>query len=154
MEKPEDEYERASPTVALVFANAQKAVESRNNQVEALNTKLNAIAGFSAALIKFAGDLPGGDIPSRISLVCYSCLLLKLLVLVSLSTAAAIALFGVLAKPVDLIVPSSREQIDICRRFQPSEERYKEVLVRKVYEPNLNALGRLEALIPIRHKAA
>ena len=40
---------------------------------------LSAVAGFSAALIKFAGDLPDQSILIQDSLPCYSCSVLKIL---------------------------------------------------------------------------
>jgi hypothetical protein len=65
--------------IELIFTNAQESIKSLDSRINILNTQLSAVAGFSAALIKFAGDLPDQGIIVQDSLPCYSCSGFKIL---------------------------------------------------------------------------
>ncbi|MFM7572719.1 MAG: hypothetical protein ACKO4S_06220 [Snowella sp.] len=84
--------------IELIFTDAQESIKVLDSRVNILNTQLSAVAGFSAALIKFAGDLPDQSILIQDSLPCYSCSVLKILSLLLLVASAAISLIGILQK--------------------------------------------------------
>jgi hypothetical protein len=99
--------------IELIFTDAQESIKVLDSRVNILNTQLSAVAGFSAALIKFAGDLPDQSILIQDSLPCYSCSVLKILSLLLLVASAGISLIGILQKQggQDSII-SPNEQVE------------------------------------------
>ena len=108
-----------------------------------LNTQLSAVAGCSAALIKFAGDLPDQSILIQDSLPCYSCSVLKILSLLLLVASAAISLIGILKRPSgeDSII-SPNEQVEKC--LELTEDGYKLLFIDQ-YEQSIKSLSILSA---------
>ena len=104
---------------------------------------MSALAGFSAALIKFAGDLPDQQVILQDSLPCYSCSILKVLSLVLLVVSATISLVGILKRRdgEDSII-SPNEQVEKCLELTSDE--YKLWFIDK-YEKDIDSLGRLNA---------
>jgi hypothetical protein len=128
--------------IELIFTDAQESIKVLDSRVNILNTQLSAVAGFSAALIKFAGDLPDQSILIQDSLPCYSCLLLKILGLL-LVASAYISLIGILKRPSgeDSII-SPNEQVEKC--LELTEAEYKLLFIAQ-YEKNIGSLSILSA---------
>jgi hypothetical protein len=87
-----------SEIIALIFKNAQESIKDLDDEIKGLNTQLGSITGFSAALIKLAGDLPDRSIILIDSLPCNSCSILKISSLILLSVSILISLTGLLPK--------------------------------------------------------
>ena len=143
---PEDSY---SKIIKLIFDDAQQSIKSINDSINILNTKLTAVTGFSAAVIKFAGDLPDQRIHFPIEgwiepLVCYSCLILKILSLVLLSLSTFIGLRALLPMQGgnDKII-SPAEQVEKCLSL--SEDEYR-LLFIDISDKNIQSLVKLRDL--------
>ena len=129
--------------IELIFRDAQESIKVLDSRVNILNTQLSAVAGFSAALIKFAGDLPDQSILIQDSLPCYSCSVLKILSLLLLVASAGISLIGILQKQggQDSII-SPNEQVEKC--LELTEDGYKLLFIDQ-YEKNIRSLSILSA---------
>ncbi|PZV22689.1 MAG: hypothetical protein DCF12_20290 [Snowella sp.] len=129
--------------IDLIFTDAQESIKVLDSRVNILNTQLSAVAGFSAALIKFAGDLPDQSILIQDSLPCYSCSVLKILSLLLLVASAGISLIGILQKRggEDSIF-SPNEQVEKC--LELTEDEYKLLFIDQ-YEKNIRSLSILSA---------
>ena len=129
--------------IELIFTDAQESIKVLDSRVNILNTQLSAVAGFSAALIKFAGDLPDQSILIQDSLPCYSCSVLKILCLLLLVASAGISLIGILKRPSgeDSII-SPNEQVEKCLGL--TEDEYKLLFIDQ-YEKNIGSLSILSA---------
>jgi hypothetical protein len=114
-------------------------LESLDRSINSLNAQLSAVAGFSAALIRFAGDLP--DRSSISTLPCYTCSLLKISSLILLSTVTLISLSGFLPKDggEDQII-SPAEQVEKCINL--SEDEYKLLFISQ-YDRDIESLNKL-----------
>ena len=128
--------------IELIFTDAQESIKVLDSRVNILNTQLSAVAGFSAALIKFAGDLPDQSILIQDSLPCYSCSVLKILSLL-LVASAGISLIGILQKQggQDSII-SPNEQVEKC--LELTEDGYKLLFIDQ-YEQSIKSLSILSA---------
>lgn len=129
--------------IELIFTDAQESIKVLDSRVNILNTQLSAVAGFSAALIKFAGDLPDQSILIQDSLPCYSCSVLKILSLLLLVASAGISLIGILQKRggQDSII-SPNEQVEKC--LELTEDGYKLLFIDQ-YEQSIKSLSILSA---------
>lgn len=127
--------------IAMIFENAQESIEDLDGEIKGLNTQLGSITGFSAALIKLAGDLPDQSIILRDSLPCNSCSILKILSLLLLSVSIVISLIGLLPKNggEDNII-SPTEQVEKCIGLSQDEYR---LLFIKQYERAITTLSNL-----------
>jgi hypothetical protein len=125
--------------VDLIFENAKELLESLDRSINSLNAQLSAVAGFSAALIRFAGDLP--DRSSISALPCYTCSILKIVSLILLSTVTLISLSGFLPKDggEDQIV-SPAEQVEKC--IDLSQDEYKLLFIAQ-YDRDIESLNKL-----------
>jgi hypothetical protein len=127
--------------VDLIFENAKESIEGLDRSINSLNAQLSAVAGFSAALIRFAGDLPDQSAVSIDSLPCYTCSLLKISSLILLSTVTLISLSGFLPKDggEDQII-SPAEQVEKC--IDLSEAEYKLLFISQ-YDRDIESLNKL-----------
>lgn len=125
----------------MIFENAQKSIEDLDSEIKGLNTQLGSITGFSAALIKLAGDLPDQSLKMIDSLPCNSCSILKILSLVLLSVSIVISLNGILKKNggEDSII-SPTEQFEKCIDLCQNE--YKLLFIR-LYERDIKTLSNM-----------
>lgn len=130
-----------SQIIELIFTNAKESINTLDSRVNLLNTQLSALAGFSAALIKFAGDLPDQQVIIQDSLPCYSCSVMNVLSLVVLVVSAIISLVGILKKRggEDSII-SPNEQVE--KFLELTSDEYKLWFVDK-YEKDIETLARL-----------
>jgi len=127
--------------IELIFENAQESIKYLDGDIKSLNTQLSAVTGFSAALIKFADDLPDRSIILISSLPCNSCSVFKILSLFLLSVAIFVSLGGLLPKDggEDQII-SPIEQVEKC--LELSEDEYK-LLFIKQYDLDIRSLNNL-----------
>jgi hypothetical protein len=116
--------------IELIFENAQESIKDIDSNIKSLNTQLSAVTGFSAALIKFADDLPDRSIILSGSLPCNTCSVLKILSLLLLSVSTFISLSGLLPKDggEDQII-SPTEQVEKC--LELSENEYRLLFIKQ-----------------------
>lgn len=141
----ESNSESYSTIIELIYQNAQQSIRDLNESINALNTTLSAVTGFSVVLVKFIGDLPGRtlDIPlTDLSnmLPCNICLLLKLSSLVFLLISSGIGLSALLPKSLKARIFSPAEQIEKC--LELSEDEYKLLFIRE-FDRNIASLVEL-----------
>jgi hypothetical protein len=84
---PEQDNEREHTNINLIYDYTEYRIKLTNDSINALNTKLSAVLGFSATSIIFSINLPNqAFIPNQEHLYfCYSCLILKTIVCVLLA---------------------------------------------------------------------
>jgi hypothetical protein len=95
-ESPTDESCKAN--IALSYEYLNRSVTEVKSNIDSIHTRLGLIVGFDATFIKLSSDLP--DQTATLAsigdnhLVCYSCLILKILFFICLSISLGIALWG------------------------------------------------------------
>lgn len=117
--------------ITLIYEYAQQALKDLDASSNTLNTKLAAVIGFDAALIRFSSSLPDKSLVIELvsldlHLNCYSCLLLKILSYMSLIISLVFALWGFRPqKGGELILPE-----ELMEKFlEISEEHYRESIL-------------------------
>lgn len=81
--------------IKLIYVYTEYRLKLANDSLNVLNTKLGSIIAFSGAAIGFSINLPNGvfDILAE-QLICYSCLIFKILVCLSLVISICISMTG------------------------------------------------------------
>lgn len=91
-------YEAYKANIALSYEYLNKSVTEVKSNIDSINTRLGLIVGFDATFIRFSSGLP--DQTATLAsvadnfLVCYSCLILKILFCICLSISLGIAVWG------------------------------------------------------------
>jgi hypothetical protein len=131
-----------SKIIALIFENAKESIKDLDSETKSLTTQLASLTGFSAALIKFAGDLPDRSTILTDSLPCNTCSVLKILSLLLLSISTVLSLSGLLPKGggEDNII-SPIEQVEKCINL--SQDEYKLLLIDQ-YERDIESFNNLK----------
>ncbi len=117
--------------INLIYEYAEKALKDIQTSSNVLNTKLGAVIGFDAALIRFSSSLPDKsfvvDLPNiNIHLICNFCFLLKLSAYIALIISLAFGLWGFKPqKGGEIILPE--ELIEKC--LDISEEHYRRSII-------------------------
>jgi hypothetical protein len=110
--------------IELIFENAQESVKTIDGTINRLNTQLGAVAGLSAALIKFANELPDQSTIFSSSLLCYGCSIFKILTILLLLISTLLSFWGLLPKDGDESnIFSPLEQRD--KFIELSQDEYK-----------------------------
>jgi len=81
--------------IKLIYGYTEYRLKLANDSLNALNTKLGSIIAFSGAAIGFSINLPNkgfGVVDGQ--LICYSCLVLKILVCLCLVISICISMMG------------------------------------------------------------
>ena len=135
--------------ITLIYEYAQETLKELNSSKSALNTKLAAVIGFDAALIRFSSNLPDRSLVIAlvnldIHLNCYSCLLLKILSYISLMISLVFALWGFIPKKAGVII-LPKELMN--KYLKISEEHYRESIIASWNKS-------IEELAAIRDKTA
>jgi hypothetical protein len=93
--------------IKLIYSYTEYRIKLVNDSITALNTKFGSIIAFSGAAIGFSINLPNHAfiIESSPQLVCYSCLILKMLICLLLIIAIYIATIGYSPKPGGAMTP-------------------------------------------------
>lgn len=132
-----------SQIVKLIFEDAQESIKFLDSSINNLNTKLSAIVGFGVVLIKSAGNLPDQSLEITGSgwsglLSCYSCSVLKALILILLVISTLLSLRALLPRKdgKDRII-SPAEQVEKC--LELSEDEYR-LLFIKEYDQAIESL--------------
>ena len=116
-----------NPNITLIYEYAQQALKDLDTSSNILNTKLAAVIGFDAALIRFSSSSPDKSLVIELvnigfHLNCYSCLFLKILSYMSLIISLVFALWGFRPqKGGEIILPE--ELMEKC--LEISEEHYR-----------------------------
>lgn len=149
MEPPLDDDERKEHNnIIIIYDYTQYRIKLTNDSINALNTKLSAVLGFSGVSIFFSINLPNQPfLTNSIDLVCYSCLLLKVSVSVALAIAICIAIQGFRPKAVGGMTPP---RILMNEYYHDSEENCRLVITKTWLE----ALDEFEAMRDIKSKIA
>lgn len=117
--------------ITLIYEYAQQALKDLISTRTALNTKLAAVIGFDATLIRFSSSLPDKSlvidlVNLDLHLNCYSCLLLKILSDTILVISLILALSGFRPQKVgEIILPE--ELMEKC--LEISEEHYRQSII-------------------------
>ena len=101
--------EKEHTNIKLIYEYTEYRLKLVNDSINALNTKLSAILGFSATSIVFSINLPNQAFitnPAENSL-CYCCLLLKIIVCVLLVATIYIGINGFRPKAGGGMTPPS-----------------------------------------------
>jgi hypothetical protein len=81
--------------IKLIYNYTEYRLKLANDSLNSLNAKLGSIIAFSGAAIGFSINLPNQGFGSTTEqLICYSCLILKILVCLSLIVAVCISMTG------------------------------------------------------------
>jgi hypothetical protein len=134
--------ENYSKIIDLIYKNAQQSIADIDSSINTLNTKLSALTGFDALLIKLVNDLPGKLHAIEISnasygLPCYSCLLLKVLACFFLAVSLLISLKALLPKKGNDKIIAPSEQVEKC--LELTDEEYK-LLFIDLYDEDIQSL--------------
>lgn len=105
----------------------EKSIEDIQGSIDVLNTKLSAVVGFNAVLIRFSSSLPDKSLKIDIetlgvNLSCYSCLILKILSCILLIISIIISLIAFFPKGTGTIIRPN-ELIEKCLKV--SEQDYR-----------------------------
>ncbi len=91
----ENEESKKHSNFILIYNYTEYRIKLANESISALNTKLSAVLAFSATSIFFSINLPNQPfLPTSTHLICYTCLLLKISVAITLAIAIFIAIQG------------------------------------------------------------
>lgn len=91
-------YEDYKANIALSYGYLDKSVTEIKSNIDTINTRLGLIVGLDATFLRFSSGLPDQTVTiasvTDNLLFCYSCLILKILFCVCLSTSIGIAVWG------------------------------------------------------------
>jgi hypothetical protein len=100
-----DNDNTSKPNTELIYNYTEALIKAQNESLNRLDTKLGGLLAFTGVLVKIAADLPGRTALQGITgLICYSCILLKVLTLVFLALAALKLCIGITAKLREKVV--------------------------------------------------
>ncbi|HEY9813872.1 MAG TPA: hypothetical protein V6D31_10115 [Candidatus Sericytochromatia bacterium] len=91
-------YDDYKSNIALSYEYLGKSIAEVKSNIDSINTRLGLIVGLDATFIRFSSGLP--DQVATVAsvadyfLVCYSCLILKVLFCVCLSISIGLAVWG------------------------------------------------------------
>lgn len=89
----------SKPNTELIYNYTEALIKAQNESLNRLDAKLGGLLAFTGVLVKIAADLPGRTALQRVTgLICYTCVLLKVLTLVFLALAALKLCIGITAK--------------------------------------------------------
>ncbi|HLO89451.1 MAG TPA: hypothetical protein VK203_31200 [Nostocaceae cyanobacterium] len=137
MESPTNNNQDES-NIALIYEYAEQALKSVQADIDALNTKLSAVIGFNAVLIRFSSGLPDQSLKINVKILgvclsCYSCITLKIISCILLIISIIICLLAFFPKSGGEIV-RPRELIEKCLTI--TEETYRLSIIN-VWDKNL-----------------
>ena len=128
----------------FIYNYTEKLIEDQGESLNRLDTKLSGFLAFTGLMIKFASDFPKEeDLENKIQLICYSCIILKILTIICLMVAAILLGWGIVKKvkpgvisPKDLIKykdqsPKKVLQYSIVYYWIKAELDYEELGVEK-----------------------
>lgn len=150
MEDPHSEDEQSEHTnINLIYSYTEYRLKLTNDSINALNTKLSAILAFSATSIIFSINLPNQAFlasPDR-QYICYSCLVLKILVCCFLALTIYLSVQGFRPKPGGGMTPPDKLMNE---NYYDSEENCRLIITKTWIE----ALQDLEKLRDEKAKIA
>lgn len=150
MDNPvKSEEDREYNNINLIYSYTEYRIKMTNDSINALNTKLSAVLGFSATSIIFSINLPNqAFIPNtRHEYLCYSCLILKIIVCVLLAVTIFKCIQGLLPKAVGGMTPP---EILMNEYYYDTDENCKLVITKTWIE----ALKEFETLRDEKAKIA
>jgi hypothetical protein len=126
MKLPKDNVQHQS-NITLIYEYAEKAIKDLQGSIDGINTKLSAVIGFNAVLIRFSSSLPDKSFKIDIAILgvimsCYPGLILKIVSCILLIVSIIISLIALFPKSTGTIVQPS-ELIEKCLKI--SEEDYR-----------------------------
>jgi hypothetical protein len=116
--------------IELIYSYTEYRIKLTNDSLHALNTKLGSIIAFSGAAVGFSINLPNKAFIVQQSLepyICYSCLILKILVCVLLVLAICTSMLGFLPQARGGMTPPN---LLLKEHYYDSEEEYRLVITR------------------------
>lgn len=127
--------------IALIYNYTEYRIKLVNDSLNALNTKLGSILAFSGVAIGFSINLPNEPflLSSAEQYVCYSCLILKILVCLALGSAIFISTIGFYPQAGGGMTPPN---ILMEEYYEDSDESCRLVIVKTWLE----ALEELETM--------
>lgn len=95
-DSPNSTKDTEHTNIKLIYSYTEYRLKLTNDSISALNTKQGQIIGFSAASIAFSINLPNRAFLADATehYICYSCLILKILVCLFLIIAVVISVLG------------------------------------------------------------
>lgn len=122
MEDSSNAPQTEKSNVELIYSYTEYRLKLANDSLTALNTKLGSVIAFSGVAINFSINLPNQAFipdPNQPDLICYTCLLLKMLVCSLLIIAIYLGIsgfipqsFGGMTPPNVLMQENYRDDVD------------------------------------------
>jgi hypothetical protein len=96
MENSSERSQTVHSNIGLIYSYTESQIKYANDSLNALNTKLASIIAVSGAAINFSINLPNHAFIENQSqqIICYSCLILKIVVCGLLITALCFGIIG------------------------------------------------------------
>ncbi len=145
-----DTPERQS-NIKLVYDYTKNLIEDENESLNRIDAKLTGFLAFTGLLVKFEADLPGGEaLKEGNELICYTCIILKVLGLICLAIAFILLGLGLtssfnagIIRPKVLMEKWLYEDKDRYRAFIintwiDSEQKYKQLGFEKAKKLNIS----------------
>ncbi|BDA75999.1 hypothetical protein CAL7716_101650 (plasmid) [Calothrix sp. PCC 7716] len=143
MENSPEEIKSSEHTnINLIHSYTDYRVKLANDSINALNTKLASIIAFSGASISFSINLPNKPFilsEATQQYLCYTCLILKILVCICLVIAICISTLGFLPKSGGGMTPPN---LLMSENYYDSDENIRLIITKTEIE----ALEELESI--------
>lgn len=136
--------------IELVYNYTENLIKAEIESLNRIDTKLTGFLAFTGLLIKFEADLPGGEALQEASqLICYTCIILKVLGLICLTIGFILLALGLTARIKEGVVNPSALMRDewlyadqdiyqayIINTWIAAEQEYKQLGVEKAKKLN------------------